>query len=330
MEHSFKKGVTVQVVGLYQFGGPEVLELIDRPDPHAGPDEVRIRVRAATVNPVDTLIRSGRAAGAFAARTPPYVPGLEAAGVLDEVGAAAMSRLALGQSVMAMVNPTRPAGGAYAQYVVLPASWVVAAPAGVSFAEAATVPMNGLTARRALDQLALPTGQWIAVSGAAGAVGGYVVQLAKADGLLVVADASERDRDVVRHLGADLIVERSPDFGRRVREQLPAGAAGLVDAAAIGMRAVSAVADGGLLAVVRGADDPQSMLAAARAGRITVHQTFVHDYDGDQMALDRLRKQVESGALTPRVARTYPPESASAAHRVLERGGTRGRLILTF
>jgi NADPH:quinone reductase-like Zn-dependent oxidoreductase len=319
----------MKAVGLYEYGGPDTLEMIDLPDPHAGPGELRIRVRAATVNPVDTLIRSGLAAAAFAASTAPYLPGLEAAGEIDEIGAG-IAGFTLGQAVMAMINPTRPAGGAYAQYVVLPQSWVVAAPAGASFAEAATLPMNGLTARRALDQLALPPRQWVAISGAAGAVGGYAVQLAKADGLQVIADSSARDQDLVRALGADLIIDRGPEFGQRVRRCLIDGAAGLVDAAAIGAAAVSAVRDGGGIAVVRGPDDPPLMIAVAAARGIAVHQTFVHDYDGNHAALSRLREQVESGAITLRVARTFPAESAAEAHRVLEQGGTRGRLVLLF
>jgi NADPH2:quinone reductase len=321
---------SMKVIGLQSFGGPEVLEALELPEPHAGQGEVRLRVRAATVNPADTLIRSGGAAAAFADSRPPYIPGLEAAGELDEIGPGTETALRLGTRVMAMVNPTRPAGGAYADYLVLPASWVVAAPAGTTHAEAATVPMNGLTARRALDQLRLTAGEWIAISGAAGAVGGYAVQLAKADGLQVIADASERDVELVRALGADIVIARGPDFGLRVRLHFGAGAAALIDAAAIGAAAVDAVRDQGQIAVVREIGGQQGVSAAAASRGITVHKTFVHDYDGNTAALARLSAQVESGALTTRVAQTMPARSAAEAHRILARGGTRGRLVLTF
>src|ERR1700712_799593 len=162
----------MRVVGVDQFGGPERLAVLERPEPHAGRGEVRVRVRAATVNPVDTLIRSGGAAAAFAGTAPPYIPGLEAAGDLDEIGEGVDTTLELGQRVMAMVNPTRPAGGAYAEFLVLQAQWVIPVPAGSTYVEAATLPMNGLTARRALDQLSLARGDWLAVTRAGGAGGG--------------------------------------------------------------------------------------------------------------------------------------------------------------
>src|ERR1700712_4506668 len=162
----------MRVIGVGEFGGPEKLAVLERPEPHAGGGEVRIRVRAATVNPVDTLIRSGGAAAAFSATAPPYIPGLEAAGDLDEIGAGTDTMFGLGQRVMAMINPTRPAGGAYAEFVVLQAQWVVPVPAGSTYEEAATLPMNGLTARRALDQLSLARGDWLPVTRAGGAGGG--------------------------------------------------------------------------------------------------------------------------------------------------------------
>jgi NADPH:quinone reductase-like Zn-dependent oxidoreductase len=320
----------VFVIGVHTFGGPNALEVIERPDPHAAAGEVRIRVRAATVNPVDTLIRSGGAAAAFARRSPPIIPGLEAAGEIDEIGPGTITDLQPGQAVMAMVNPTRAAGGAYAQYLVLPASWVVAIPAGAGLTQAATLPMNGLTARRALDQLGLPAASWVAVSGAAGAVGGYAVQLAKADGLLVLADANPCDHDLVAALGADVVVRRGPEFSDQIRSLRPGGVEGLIDAGAIGLAAVGAVRDDGHLAVIRGGDDAASVLSTARERGISVHQTFVHDYDGDGPALGRLARQVESGVLTLRVARTMPAAAAPEAHRLLEQGGIRGRIVLTF
>jgi NADPH2:quinone reductase len=253
----------MKIIGVYAFGGPAALEMIEAAEPHAGPGEVRMRVRASTVNPVDALIRSGAVAAAFASNGPPYIPGLEAAGELDEIGRGTVTTLRLGQGVMAMVNPTRAAGGAYAEYLVLPASSVVPIPSGASYAEAATLPMNGLTARRALDQLALPRGRWVAISGAAGAVGGYAVQLAKADGLHVIADASDQDRDLVLSLGADIAIPRTTAFGDRIRERMPDGVDGLIDAAAIGIAAVPAVRDGGHLAVIRDKGSGRAVSASA-------------------------------------------------------------------
>jgi NADPH2:quinone reductase len=98
----------MRAVGVNRFGGPDALELLDLPEPHPGPGEVRIRVRAAAVNPVDTLIRSGLAAAAFGAVSPPYIPGLDVAGEIDQVGTGDVGQLHAGQRVMALINPTRP------------------------------------------------------------------------------------------------------------------------------------------------------------------------------------------------------------------------------
>ena len=131
---------------------------------------------------------------------------------------------------MAIVVPAGQHGG-YSDQLVLPARSVARIPAGATLVEAATLPMNGLTARKALDMLALPAGATIGVTGAAGAFGGYVVQLAKADGLRVVADASEADEALVRSLGADFVVRRGDDVASRIREVVPEGLDAVADGA---------------------------------------------------------------------------------------------------
>src|SRR3974390_403434 len=201
----------MRAVGLSRWGGPGVLHVVDLPAPEAGPPEVRIRVHAAAVNPTDTQLRSGQRAERLKGVPPPHVPGMDAAGVLEQIGAGASTGLRVGERVMAIVLPRGP-HGAYAERVVVPASSVVRSPAGASDAEAAALPMNGLTARLALDVLALRPGQTLAVSGAAGAVGGYVVQLAAAEGLTVVADAAPADEPPVRALGAGMVAPRGAAF----------------------------------------------------------------------------------------------------------------------
>lgn len=310
----------MKAVGIRTFGGPEALEVVDIAEPHAGPGEVRIRVGAAAVNPTDTLLRSG-IYGSRLASPSPHVPGMDAAGVIDEVGEGA--DWAVGDAVMAIVLPTGPHGGAYAEQVVVPADSVARIPNGSDAVSACTLPMNGLTARESLDQLGLRPGQTLAVTGAAGAYGGYVVQLAKADGLHVVADASENDEALVRALGADVVVRRGDDVAARIRDAVPAGVDGLADGALFNDAALPAIADGGGLAVIRGWDGPTER-------GITIHRTMVHARAHDHAALDRLRQQVEDGTVTLRVAGTYPPEAAPDAHRRLEAGGTRGRLVITF
>jgi NADPH:quinone reductase len=197
----------MRAVGLFTHGGPEVLQVVELPEVHAGPGQVRIQVHAATVNPTDVGARNGARAEQQKVDPPPYVPGMEAGGIVDEIGSGVPDRLKLGDAVMAIVVP-KGSHGAYREQIVLDARSVVRAPAGKTHPEACSLPMNGLTARQSLDLLKLSPGQVIAVTGAAGAYGGYVVQLAKAEGLTVIADASEKDEQLVASLGADLVVRR--------------------------------------------------------------------------------------------------------------------------
>ena len=303
-------------------GGPEALEVVDVPEVHAGPGQVRIRIHAAAVNPTDTMARNGSRAEQQKVDPPPYVPGMDAAGVVDEVGEGVNTGVKVGDAVMAMVIP-KGSHGAYREQIVLEAPAVVPAPAGASHAEACTLPMNGLTARQSLDLMGLKPGQTLAVTGAAGAYGGYVVQLAKADGLTVIADASEADHELVKALGADIVVRRGDDVAKRFLEYFPSGVDGLADGAVQNELVISAVRDGGAFTSVRGfVGEPQR--------DIKFTATSVRTYDGDYEKLDRLRQLVETGAVTLRVAATYPAEQASETHRRLQAGGTRGRFVIEF
>ena len=310
-------------VGVMEFGGPDALEVVELPEAHAGPGEVRLRVYAATVNPTDTFVRGGARADALrASGPPPYIPGMDAAGVVDEVGEGTETDLAVGDAVMAMVIPSG-SHGAYRESIVLQADAVCRAPAGASHAEASTLPMNALTARLSLDQLALSPGQTLAVTGAAGCYGGYMVQLAKADGLRVIGDASEKDEQLVSELGADIVVPRGDDISDQIRQVMPEGVDALADGAVQNELAVGAVRDGGGFASVRG-------WRGNGERDIQFHVTWVFEYDRRADLLDRLREQVEEGAVTLRVAATYPAEQASETHRRLKQGGTRGRFVITF
>ena len=224
--------------------------------------------------------------------------------------------------VMAMVVP-RGNHGAYRESIVLSVDSVARAPQGFSHSEVATLPMNGLTARLSLDQLALRPGQTVAVTGAAGAYGGYVVQIAKSEGLNVIADASVVDQSLVKSLGADVVVPRGDDFSQQVRKVVPDGVDGLADGAVLSEFAVGAIRDGGSFAAVRG-------WAGTGERDITFHRTMVRNYDHRSDLLDQLRQFAESGVVTLRVAGTYEPEQASEAHRRLEARGTRGRCVIVF
>jgi NADPH2:quinone reductase len=311
----------MRAAGVTEFGGPEALQIVDVEREPLGAGQVRLKVEAAAVSPTDTHARAGAYAGRDPVKTPPWVPGMDVAGIVTELGEG-VEHLAVGDAAMGIVVPFGPHGG-YREDKVLPGDSVVRAPENATTVEASTLPMNGLTARYALDLMGLTPGQVLAVTGAAGAFGGYVVQLAKADGLTVVADASEADEQLVRDLGADVVVRRGDDVADRIREHFPEGVDGLADGSVQDALVLPAVKDGGAVATVRGyRGDGQRGLR--------FFPTLVRRVAEDRAALDRLRQQVEEGVLTLRVARTVPAEQAADAHRQLERGGVRGRLVLTF
>jgi len=315
----------MRAVTFSRFGGPEVLEVANLPEPKPGAGEVRIRAAAATVNPTDVSFRTGRqlteAQLAEMGVRPPYIPGMELAGVVDAVGEGTDWRP--GDQVLAIVNPRRPGGGAQAELVVVPAASVVRVPKGKSLEAAATLPMNGLTVRLALDKLALKPGQTLGVTGAAGAVGGYAVELGVSEGLRVIAVARPQDEAVVKGFGASTFVPSGEGAMRAVFAAAPGGVDGMIDAAVLDAAVLPAIRDGGKLATVRGFAGPSER-------GITIEPVRVASYLQNQDALDRLRRLVDDGRLTLRVSESFPPERAADAQRKLAAGGTRGRLVIVF
>jgi NADPH:quinone reductase len=311
----------VRAVGVSRFGGPEVLEVVELAVPDPGEGEVRIRVAAATVNPTDVGLREGVRRQMLEEFPPPWIPGMELAGEIDAVGAG--SDWEVGQQVMAIVLPFRALGGAQAEQVVVPAVSVAEIPAGATLEQAATLPMNGLTVRLALDTLALAPGNTLAVTGSPGAVGGYAIQLGKLEGLTVIADAAPADEALVRGLGADVVVPRGEGSAAAIREAVPDGVDAVLDAALLGPAILPAVRDGGMLVAVR-------PFAGETERDIEIKLVLVSSYATNQAALRELGARAGAGELTLRVAETFPPERAADAHRKLTAGGVRGRLLITF
>ncbi|GAA1787074.1 NADP-dependent oxidoreductase [Pseudarthrobacter sulfonivorans] len=313
----------MKAIGVRSFGGPEALEVLALPAPDAGAGEVRIRVLAAAVNPTDTLVRSGAPqVRPFQPPKGPYVPGMDAAGVIDQVGPGADGRLAVGQSVVALVTPYG-TNGAYAGQVVVPAESVVAAPVRVSIFAASTLLMNAMTARAALEAAQLSSGDTLLVTGAAGTLGGYVIQLAKQDGLYVIADAKPSDMALVESLGADRIVERGDELGVRVRQLVPQGVPGVVDGALLHDKVIPALAARGRLVTLRARAESASQ-------KVDVRPVRVGDSARRTTELENLVRLAESGVITLRVAQVLPASRAGEAHRRLKVGGLRGRLVLDF
>lgn len=312
----------MHAIGFDAYGGPDVLRPVVLPDPHPGPGEVRVRVAAAGVAPVDAMERTGRLAALNKGLTPPFVPGMEVAGVIDEVGPGGEAALPIGTPVVAFVD-FRGSWGGYSDLVVPPVASVTPAPARASMPEAASFLMNSLTAQNGLDALGLAPGDTLLVPGAAGAVGGYVTQLASRAGLRVVALAGEADEELVRSFGAELFVPRGPDAVERVRALVPGGVDAAADPAGIGSAILGAIRDGGQLAVFR----PQP--PECERG-ITGHGLNVRRRATDHAAIARLGALAADGVLAMRVAHVLPAAEAPEAHRLLDAGGLRGRIILEF
>ena len=215
------------------------------------------------------------------------------------------------------------ARGAYADELVVPAECVVGSPGGIDPIPASTFLMNAMTARMALDGLGLAAGQSLLVTGAAGAFGSFVVELAKADGLVVLADAAPADEELVRSLGADAVMARGEGLGQRVRHAPPSGVDAVADGARLQADIVPAIREGGAVAAVHDwSSDPGGASGSARIR--------CSERAKDTAALDRLCRQVEDGVVTPRVADVVAPERAADAHRRFERGGVRGRFVIDF
>jgi NADPH:quinone reductase len=299
-------------------GGTDVLGAGEVDVREPGPNEVRIAVAAAAVNPTDIAIRHHGDE-----RPPPWIPGMDAAGTIESAGDG-VERLAVGDVVMAAVTPRRPEGGAQAELLVAPAASVVPIPEGASLSQAATLPMNGLTACLGLEMLGLASGATLAVSGGAGLLASYVIPLASERGLRVIADAKPEDEQLVRSFGADVVVARSEAFGGAVRAAAPEGVDAVFDTAVLVADALSAIRDGGAIAAVRGwhADDPERGIAVKRVQVRTVLERT--DW------LTELRDLASAGRLALRVAAEFLPERAAEAHRLMEAGGLRGRAVIVF
>lgn len=306
-------------VGFEWFGGPEVLHVVELPDPEPGPGEVVVAVEAATVNPTDTLMRSGQQAAAMREQSPPFVPGMELAGRVVALGQQVLD-LAVGDPVMGIVNPRRAEGGALAERVRVPAASVVRAPAGLAPAAAATLPMNGLTALKAVEAAGVKAGDWLMVTGATGALGGYACQVATHRGVRVVAGADVADHDLLRELGVEAVVPRSEGLADAVREVVPDGVAAVVDAALLGDTADALVRDGGTSVSVRGPRDGDPRLRHAVVS-VTRHAE-------DAGALRTVAELAAAGVLVPRVAHVLTWDRAARAHTLVEQGGLRGRVVL--
>jgi NADPH2:quinone reductase len=304
----------MRVSEVSDFGGPEVLRVATRPWPVASAHEVVVRIRAANVNPTDLAARSGAHRRRLPDLTPPFVPGWDLAGVVSEVGPSA-SGFAVGDAVVGMIPWVRIGGkvGAYAQAAAVDPRWLAPRPASLDVVSGATVPLNALTARQALDLIAGEPGSTILITGASGAVGSFALQLAVADGLWVLALASTGDEDWVGGLGAAEVLPRGTDLSSIG----PVDA--VLDAVPLGVAALAPVRPGGVAVFTRRIADLPDDLG------LRVEMPLV---ESDQATLAQLTRDVARGRLRTRVAQTLGLKDGAEAHRLVERAGLRGKVVL--
>ncbi|MGC8918758.1 NADP-dependent oxidoreductase [Streptomyces sp. PG2] len=290
-----------------EFGGPEVLRVAEVDEPHAGPGQVRLKVVAAGVNPLDSKIRNG-----WRPRiTPPFpvVPGVEAAGVVDEVGEG-VTGVALGDEVLGWTVT-----GAYAEHAL--AVDFGLKPADLDWDLAAALPVAVETSVRVLDALGVGEGDTLLLHGAAGVSGAAGVQLAVARGATVVGTASLGNHDYLRSLGA-IPVAYGAGLADRVREAAPQGIDAVYDAAGAGDLEVSIDLRGGTDRIVTIADRTAAEHGVTFSGPGRLFGSHIGEYA--RLAAD--------GGLTVRIAQSLPLEDAAKAQELSASGHAAGKLVL--
>jgi NADPH2:quinone reductase len=296
----------MRVVEVTAFGGPEVLRVAERTDPEPAAGELVVAIHATSVNPTDLSTRDGSRRMRMPDLEPPFVPGWDLAGEV----------VATGERVVGMIPFVQIGGrvGAYAEQAAVDPEWLAPLPQGVPFEEAATLPLNALTARQSLDLLGLAAGEVLLVTGASGGVGGFAVQMAVADGLRVIAVAGRDDEDWVESLGASEVLPRDADLsGIRPVD-------GVLDAVPVGPElSTAALREGGTAVFTRTPDPPEP-------NRDLRFETIL--VEPDAAALTGFAEQLAAGGLRTRVAQVLPFEEAPRAHELAEAGGLHGKVVL--
>lgn len=305
----------MKAIAYDRFGSVDVLALKDLPDPHPGSDSVLVQVKAASLNPVDYKVREGHLTGVIDAVFP-VVPGWDVAGVVVKAGLDT-PEFSVGDEVLAYARKDVISGGTLAELVEVPVRTAALKPEGLSFEQAAALPLAGLTALQTVRRAGVSAGETVLVHAAAGGVGSFATQLAVLAGARVVGTASERNHDYLRSLGAEPIV-----YGE-----------GLVDAA-------RALAPGGFDVVLdfvgNGALDtvPQLLRDGGTVGSITdprAQDVFGGQYvwvRPDRAQLAELAQLAAEGRLKVEVADVVELDRAAEAYRTLEEGHVRGKLVV--
>lgn len=326
---------------LTQVGGPEVLEVVERDVPEPGPGEVRVKILATGVAFADVMMRHGKYPGV---PEPPFTPGYDLVGEAEKLGPG-VSEVAVGQRVAALTQI-----GAYSQYVSLLAGELVPVPDDVDIAEAASLPVNYVTAHQMLFRVAqVQPVEKILVHGAAGGVGTALLQLGELQGLEMYGTASAEKHELVASLGATPIDYRTEDFVERIRVLTGDGVDAVFDpiGGANVVRSWRTLRRGGRLVgygLSSGLAGGNSLgLAVATLGRIALWNTLPNSKKASFYVITRFKEKhpewfeedlvlllglLAEGWIKPVVAERLPLEGVVRAHELMENAGTRGKLVL--
>lgn len=299
------------------YGGPEAFELIDIDKPRPLPTEVLIRVKAVGVNPVEMYIRSG----AFPLHAPPVILGWDVSGVVEEV-VPGVSRFRVGDEVFGMPFFPRPAQ-TYAEYVVAPSRQLAQKPKNVSHAEAAALPLVGLTAYQALVDIAhVQKGQRVLVHAGGGGVGHVAIQIAKILGAHVSTTVSTEKATFARELGADQVIDyRVQDFSEQLRDidvVLDVVGGGYAQ------RSIPVLRKGGILVTAVERMNQELPGLVEREGRRFASIAV----EPDGVGMEQLARWAAEGKLRAHVSKSYPLAQVADAHRELEKRSTVGKVVL--
>ncbi|HEY4181853.1 MAG TPA: NADP-dependent oxidoreductase [Kofleriaceae bacterium] len=324
-----------------KYGGPDVLAIVERPSPAVGPRDVLIDVRAASINPLDAKLRAGKVKLVLPLK-PPIALGCDVAGVVAACGADA-KKFAVGDEVFARLEKLRMGG--LAQQVAADESVVAKKPTSISFEEAASLPLVALTSWQALHDLAkVSDGERVAITAGAGGVGTIAIQIAKMRRLRVATTTSTKNIEFVKSLGADEVI----DYTKQSLDDKPYEYSAVFDS--LGgdseLQAIRATRRGGVVVGIGGIPDGEfakewmpgwsrpaiwlmtrKRRSAARRGNVQFRYLFMRP-DGEQLAM--IAAAVDAGMLRPVIHKTYPLDDIKEAFAELERGKSRGKIVVTI
>src|SRR5437867_6148096 len=308
--------LTMKAVVVHEYGGPEVLKYEDVPRPEPKENQVLLRVIAAGVNPVDAMIRSGMF-GKSAKDAFPLTPGADIAGIVEKVGSK-VTKFKAGDSVFAYVSLE--GGGGYAEYALAAERDAAAKPKSLSYVEAAAVPIVALTAWQALvDTAKLAAGQTVLIHGGSGGVGSFAIQIGKARGAKVIANASTANQDLLKELGADVAI----DYTKQKFEDVAKDVDVVLDSVGEDTlaRSYGVVKRGGFIV---------SLVARPERAGLDKHgirgAALSVEPNSDELA--QIGKLIDQKKIKVIVSQTFPLSEATKAQEQVATGHTRGKVVL--